>query len=317
MQTGATHTRTPPDHPLTRVRSCAARRCAFDHCFPAEPFLILATLFGTQLLKDGVYYDRYIQDMFIHLNGILHFQRGELPHLSFETPIGFFYYYAFYLATFFAPAGAYTALYANALVAAVATTLCLLAGYRRLTAPWLAVLALYVGVVALTPRHLGQNAITFNAVYNQWSWALLTVLVLVVSIVRRDAQMQRAAVSDALIAGVLLTLLLFTKATAGLVGIGLLGVRLFTVRRNAQPLLFGALTILVVALAVAAIEASCGIVGAYLGNLQHAAAAQGFERRSQLVIMAYVLMIGNMWRCCTTASNFSGAMAARRVACSP
>jgi hypothetical protein len=75
------------------------------------------SLFALQIQRGRVFYEGWVQDIFIHLNALLHIQEGSLPHTGFSTPIGSFYFLAFYIATYFGPPSAYTAVYANGIVA--------------------------------------------------------------------------------------------------------------------------------------------------------------------------------------------------------
>lgn len=262
----------------------AAKR---SHLFVWAALLVLACLFGLQLLRGSVLYDRFVQDAFIHLNGIKHIEAGNLPHVGFTTPIGAFYYLAFYLTTYFAPPSAYTAVYANGLVAGLAAGLCLLAGYRRLRAGWIAVLTLYVGIIVLSPRHLGDIYVSFNAAYNRWAWAILAVLAVVVSLPRVDSENNRAALADGLLSALLVTLLFFTKATYAIVGLGLIIAGLATVRRNQRAWLYGLIVAASIALLVLAVELAFGIVGAYLSDLMRTAQAQEGSRVRQLLLTVY------------------------------
>lgn len=250
--------------------------------------LVLSSLFALQLLRGSVLYDDWVQDIYIHLNGILHIEAGNLPHIGFSTPVGAFYYFAFYLTTYFAAPSAYTAVYANGLVAGLAMGLCLLAGYRRLHPGWTAALMLYVGLVAISPRQLGETFLTFNAAYNRWSWAIFAVLAVVVSLPRVDAERPRAALMDGLLSAVLMALLFFTKATYAVVGLGLILASVVTVRRNAHTRLYSLTTAAALALLIIAVELKFGILLPYIADLQRTAQAQGGTSRvKQLFMIAY------------------------------
>ncbi|MBW3654550.1 MAG: hypothetical protein KY444_00465 [Gemmatimonadetes bacterium] len=271
-----------------RVRIGATRFAARPNLLIWVAAGVLACLFALQLLRGSVLYDAWFQDIFIHLNAIRHIEEGSLPHVGFSTPIGGFYYLAFYLTTFFAAPSAYTAVYANGLVAALAAGLAVLAGYRRLHAGWTAALMFYVGLVALSPRHLGEAVITFNAAYNRWSWALFAVLAVVVSLRRDDAENPRAALMDGVLTAVLLVLLFFTKATYAVVGVGLVLASVATVRRGAQTRVYSFTVAAAGALLFVAVELGVGIVLPYLADLRRAASAQASPRVYQLFEAAYV-----------------------------
>lgn len=250
--------------------------------------LALSSLFAMQVLRGSVLYEGWVQDIFIHLNGILNIQSGNLPHTGFSTPVGPFYYLAHYLTTYFAPPSAFTAVYANGFVAALAALFSLLVGYRRLHPGWTAILILYVGIVAISPRQLGHLFLTFNATYNRWSWAFFAVLAILVSIPPADAERPRAAVQDGALTGVLLGLLFFTKVTYAAVGLGLVLVSLGTVRRSAHPLLYILATVMTAGLLVLLVELRFGIVFPYFADLHRAAQVPGVNRIQQLIMIAYV-----------------------------
>lgn len=250
--------------------------------------LALSSLFGLQLLKGRVLYEGWVQDVFIHLNGILFIQAGKLPHEGFSTPLGAFYYLAHYLTTYFAPPSAFTAVYANGLVAGLAAGLALLTGYRRVHAGWIAILIVYVGILAISPRQLGQLILTFNATYNRWSWAFFAVLAVLVSIRRSDADRRQVAVWDGLLTATLLALLFFTKVTFAAVGLALVLASAVTVRRSSHPLLYVLTTLAALGLMVLLVQLSFGIVVPYFADLHRAAQVPGVNRVQQLIVIAYL-----------------------------
>lgn len=250
--------------------------------------LIVGALFALQILRGSVLYEGWVQGIFIHLNAISHIEGGSLPHIGFSTPIGAFYYLAFYLTTFFAPPSAYTAVYANGIVASLAMVLALLAGYRRLHPGWTSLLALYVGILAVAPRQLGALFISFNASYNRWSWAFFAVLAVVVSIPRSQSGRTRAAVIDGVLSGILVALLFFTKATYAVAGLGLIVASVLTIRRNARPLLYIAATAAMLLASIVVVQITFGIVVPYLSELQRAAQVPGVSRFQQLIMIAYI-----------------------------
>lgn len=259
---------------------------------------LLAFLFGLQIARGTVYYDRFIQDIPIHLNGIAYLQAGLWPHRDFGTPVGVGYYLLFYATTALTAPGAFTAVYANGLAAGIVILLCLAANWKRLNGGWLALLTFYLGLVALSPRHFGAFAVTFNAAYNRWSWALFGILIVVIALERRSSTNESgrnstkpkigAAIGDALLAALLLTLLFYLKVTFAAVGAGLVGVAALTIRRNSNPLVFLAVAGGVSLLMVAAIGLGSGILLPYISDLISAAQAQQ-GRGSQAVLLGLVL----------------------------
>lgn len=245
-------------------------------------------LFVLLLARGTVFYHRYIQDAFIHLNAVRQMEAGEWPHLGFSTPIGFFYYLLFWLGAQIAPLGAYTAVYANGIAAALAMGLALVTGHRRLPLHWTALLVLFVGVLALAPRHFGAFDITYNAAYNRWSWAFFAILAVATGLPSRGSD-RRSVVTDALLAAVLLTLLAYLKMTYAVVGAGLVAVSTVTVQRGRAPWLYGAVAASGAFVLFVAIGGATGLLLPYLSDLIAAGQAQGGGRLTQMLLTAYTL----------------------------
>lgn len=241
-------------------------------------FLVLILLAWAGSAR-GAMYTRWVQDIFIPLEGVIHLQHGQLPHVDFGTPVGVLYYVIQYLPTLVAPLSARTVIWSNAIVAVVAFAVAAYAARDRLPA-WLAAsVSLYVGLVALSTRQLGEKLtfVTNNASYNRWSWALIAVLALLVALPHPRA-LRRTATVDGAIVGVLLAALFLIKITYFVAAFGLFALALVTVRR-AAPLRFGAVALLVLGVVLLAVQLSTGLIGAYLAEMRATVAVQPSKLR--------------------------------------
>ena len=73
-------------------------------------FLVLILLAWAGSAR-GAMYTRWVQDIFIPLEGVIHLKHGQLPHVDFGTPVGVLYYVIQYLPTLVAPLSARTVIW--------------------------------------------------------------------------------------------------------------------------------------------------------------------------------------------------------------
>lgn len=219
----------------------------------------------------GVYFHIFTHDMFVPLEGALHLQHGHLPHRDFVSPLGILYYVIHYLPGLVAPISASTLIHANLLAAVLVALVALIVGRQRLPL-WLAsVVALYLGFVASSPRQIGEaaSAISNNASYNRFGWALIGLLAIVAACPRPDPT-RRAALVDGAVAGGLLTALFLIKLTYAGAGLGIVLVALVTVCRLSDwrfpAMLFGLFGSVVLLM-----ELSTGLIHLYLADVRMAA----------------------------------------------
>lgn len=227
----------------------------------------------------GAMYVSWVQDIFIPLEGVIHLQHGQLPHLDFGSPVGGLYYLIEYLPTLIAPLSARTVLWSNLIVALAAFFIVAWIAYGRLPA-WLAATAsLYVGLVALSTRQLGEKltVVTNNASYNRWSWAILAGLALLVAL-PHPRETQRTTAIDGGVVGLLLAALFMIKITYFVAGFGLLILALATVRRSA-PLRFGVAAAIVLVVVLLSVQILTGMIGAYLAEMRATVAVQPSKLR--------------------------------------
>ncbi|KHL25878.1 hypothetical protein PK98_04625 [Croceibacterium mercuriale] len=234
------------------------------------PFAILVLSALLQVSR-GVYFHIFTHDMFVPLEGALHLQHGHLPHRDFVSPLGILYYVIHWVPGLVVPISASTLIYANLLAALLVALVALVLGRQRLPL-WLAsIVALYLGLVASSPRQIGEaaTAISNNASYNRFGWALIGLLAIVAACPRPDPT-RRSSLIDGAVTGGLLTALFLIKLTYAGAALGIVLVTLVTVRRLSDwrfPAmlfgLFGSVVLLV--------ELGTGLIHLYLADVRMAA----------------------------------------------
>ncbi|WP_152912499.1 hypothetical protein [Candidatus Rhodobacter oscarellae] len=162
----------------------------------------------------------YTHDTFIIYDGIHRLAAGQIPHVDFSTPLGVLGYlgpYAGYLWT-----GSY-----GGSVEAGSVLLALLLGpnaailLARRAHPLTSILFLFaILCLCVVPLNTGEdgNAVTAAMHYNRWGWAILTVLGL--ALISPLQARRFDAISQGLMAGVLLLALAFLKLSYFAVGLG-------------------------------------------------------------------------------------------------
>lgn len=236
------------------------------------PFIALILFCVIQCIR-GVFYDSWVGDIFIPLEGVEHLRHGHLPHRDFSTPVGILYYLIHYLPASIAGLSARTIVYANLIVGLLVALVTVFLGRQRLPLWAASIAALYLGMVATSPRQIGQPfvTVTYNAAYNRYGWALMGVVALIVVLRATDGKRSTEWI-DGIVTGLLLAMLFFIKATYFAAGLGLVAVAMITTRRLTDwrfPLAIGA----VVLVTLATVQLTTGLVGLYIGDLRNAAAA--------------------------------------------
>ncbi len=264
----------------------------------ALPPILLVLLAGVQLAHGGVFYAQWAQDIFIPLEGVVHLQHGQWPHRDFGTPVGALYYAIHYLPTLVAPLSARTIVHANLLVALTASLATLRVGRSRLPLWATTLAAVYVGLLALSPRQLGKAVtdITYNAAYNRYGWSLICVLALVAMLPRPTPTLTptRAQARDGAATAILLALLFTLKITYFAAGAALVAIAMVTVRRRASAP-FGLAALAVFAAAIALFEVTTGLLAPYFADLRNAALVlQGSARTSHVAAITLASLPGGV-----------------------
>ncbi|ANK93018.1 hypothetical protein AMK01_CH03606 [Rhizobium sp. N6212] len=174
---------------------------------------------------------KYVNDLFVFLDGAHRIARGQVPNVDFHSPLG--------PLTFYIPAAGYglSGNMGGAMPAGMAIVVLLLAviaaeivGSRMHKAFGLP-LAIFLLLIAAAPANPGERIgeLTFAMFYNRIGWASLSLL-LVMYLPRLPAAGNSKAV-DAACASLLVLLMLYTKITYGVVGLAFLLFMLFDRRQ--------------------------------------------------------------------------------------
>lgn len=195
------------------------------------PFAIL--LAYTRLLRasGGIVFSQWAVDIFIPLEGALHLQAGHWPHRDFSTPVGSLWYVIHYLPTLVSPLSAQTVIWANLIIATAAAAAMLCACAGKMPRYMASLAAIYAGLLALSPRQIGTSFehLSNNASYNRHCWALISAIAVAALLVPRKASVRRD-VLDGVVAGILIAMCFYIKATYAAAGIAFLGLSIVTVR---------------------------------------------------------------------------------------
>jgi hypothetical protein len=249
---------------------------------------VVLAFVGLQVRRGEIYYEYWMQEIFIPLEGVLHLQHGHRPYVDFSTPVGIFHLLPHYLAARLAGLSGMTVIYANALVGALAFALAALAGIGRLPPSFAGLLSLYVGLTAISPRWLGLSFdnVLYIASYNRWGWSFFCILCLVSCLPRLKGSSTRGCDLDGFLTGFLLFLLFHLKATYFLVGAVLVMISLLTVRR-AHARRYSAITLASFLLLMLVMELATGVTLPYMKELKTGAAAQPGFRLLYFLDIAY------------------------------
>jgi len=175
---------------------------------------------------------KYLNDLFIFLDGVHRVTLGQVPNRDFHTALGPLVYYV--------PAAGYWL--SGSLGGAMPTGMALLTlilsliathvvGSRLRPAVGLP-LALYLILVAAVPANLGESigALSFGMFYNRIGWSALGLLLIMHLEPRRPHRHQFAL--DILCAAGLIVLMLYMKVSYGLAGIAFLLLMLLDPRQR-------------------------------------------------------------------------------------
>lgn len=256
---------------------------------PHSPIVItvlLTTLVCCALLilPGGTATSRYFNDLLIFLDGGYRVVEGQVPNRDFHTALG--------PLSFYIPALGYW-LSGNlgvAMPVGLAATLILTAPImihvlctrvRPLIAvPW----AIFVSLLMITPMNTGEIVInvSFAMFYNRIGWALLGLLLIMHLRPNRPVRYQR--VLDTVAATALTIMLLYSKATYGVVAIGFLCVMLL------QPIQrrWAAAAIAAVGVSAAVIEVFWGGTRMHIEDLQVASRVSAVLPLRDYVVSVFV-----------------------------
>lgn len=268
------------------------RRADGAAAFAVIAVLILIAL--AQLVHGGVFYSQWAPDLFIPLEGVHHLRYGQWPHRDFVTPVGSVWYLINAVPTLVMPISAKVLVWANLIVALIAAIGTLAVCLGKIERPLAALAAVYVGLVALSPRQVGEGFrhVSNNASYNRHCWALIAVVALATLLPASPTHpaRRRHDLIDALVCAVLIALCFYIKITYAAAGFGLIGAAVLTTRGFAGWR-FAALASSLALTLIAAFGVLTGDLGGYLADMKTAVAVlPDTARRSQIVFQtAYAL----------------------------
>ena len=165
---------------------------------------------------------KYVNDLFVFLDGVHRIHSGQVPNRDFHTALGPLVYYApaigYWLSGSFGGAIPVGMALIIAIIALPASHIL----SSRLRPAIALPLGLYLILVAATPINLGENmsALSFAMFYNRIGWAALGFLLVMHLRPARPCRFQHAL--DAGCAAILVAVMLYTKISYGVVGIGFL-----------------------------------------------------------------------------------------------
>jgi hypothetical protein len=175
---------------------------------------------------------KYVNDLFIFLDGVYRIDSGQVPNQDFHTALGPLVYYipalGYWLSGTFGgamPVG--MALIVAVLALPVAHIIS-----SRLRPAIALPLGIYLILVAAVPINLGEGigALSFAMFYNRIGWAALGMML--VMHLRPIRVSRRQHVLDAICAALLVLLMLYVKISYGVVGTGFLILLLLDPRQH-------------------------------------------------------------------------------------
>ena len=212
---------------------------------------------------------KYLNDLFVFLDGGYRILAGQVPHRDYHTPIGA-------LADFLPAIGLWlTGSAGGAMPTGLAVLVLLIApvvthvlGTRlRPVLAW--PFAAYLVLILAAPANVGEppGTLSFAMFYNRIGWVALALLLTMALPARAGPR----PVRDGVCAGLLTLLLLYLKISYGTVALAFLGFMLLDPAERRWP----ASALILVAVVTLALEALCGLPSAYLSDLARAGPARG------------------------------------------
>ena len=215
---------------------------------------------------------RYLNDLMMFLDGAHRIVSGQVPHRDFHTPMG--------AVTNGLPAiglwltgslGAAMPTGVGLLILALAPVMAYVLT-SRLRPAFALPMAVYLSLILAAPANLGESpgALSFAMFFNRIGWAALSLLL----ILFLPPRIGPRVAADGICAAVLTLLMLYTKASFGLVAVGFLACLLLDHAR--RP--WAALALAATAAVTLALEAIWRLPSAYAVDLAQALHASGAVR---------------------------------------
>lgn len=214
---------------------------------------------------------KYMNDLFIFIDGVHRVSLGQVPNVDFHTALGPLVYYAPALGYWMSghlgaamPVG--MALLVLALAPAAAHILS-----SRLRPAIALPLAAFLILIAAVPINLGEGigALSFAMFYNRIGWSALGILVILYLQPAHARPYQRTL--DALCAALLVLIMLYIKVSYGVVSLAFLGLMLLDSRQR----VWAVAAIGLVVTAGLVVEALWGGTAAHIADLVLASEVSG------------------------------------------
>jgi hypothetical protein len=227
---------------------------------------------------------KYLNDLFIFLDGAHRVTLGQVPNRDFHTALGPIVYYA--------PAVGYwlSGTFGGAMPIGIALVILSLAPAAahilssRLRPAIALPLGLYLLLIAAVPINLGEGigSLSFAMFYNRIGWSLLGFLLIMH--LRPAHPHRHQIVLDALAAACLVLLMLYTKISYGAVGLGFLVLMLLDPQQRRWAA--GALGLVLACGLV--VEAFWGGTAAHIRDLLLAGRVSGNAKPPDQLVMAFL-----------------------------
>jgi hypothetical protein len=195
-----------------------------ERSIPVGPILLAsAALFALLLALPGqTVTTRYLDDLFVILDGAYRIAAGQVPNQDFHTPLGPFAYYL--SAAGYALSGTLGGAMPTAMAAiTLALALPMVHILSSRLHPFIAIpYGLFLLLILAVPINLGEavTSLSFAKFYNRIGWAALGALL--VMYLRPESVDRRQEMLDALCVTALTVLMLYTKLSYGVVALAFL-----------------------------------------------------------------------------------------------
>lgn len=246
--------------------------------------LVAVTLISAIALPPYSYSGKYTNDILIFLDGGYRLVSGQVPNRDFHTPLGPL---AFGLPAFGlwlgGTLGGMMPL-ATALFTAALSLVLIYVGTSRLPVFVALAFATYLLLLVVAPLNTGDPAlhVSFAMFYNRFSWAALSLLLLLALPRKPD---RGSAWLDAIVAATLLLFMFYTKVSYAAFGLLFAGLLALTgPSRGAAIAALGAF-----AAAVAVVELPWGGTAGYLRDIRNAGEVSGAVRGALFTLPRIVL----------------------------
>jgi len=259
-----------------------------DRRLPVRAFLLVVAATCALLLAfpGQTVTTRYLDDLLLILDGAYRVTAGQVPSHDFHTPLGPLTYYLPTMGYVLSGSLGGTMPAAMALITLALSIPMLHVLSSRLHAVIAILFGVFLLLILAVPINLGEGitALTFAKFYNRIGWAALGILLIMY--LRPRQLRKRQEILDVLCAAALALVMLYTKATYGIVALAFL-VFMLTDRQQRRWVLVALALIVFSTLAIEVIWRSSL---SYLGDLRLALDVGGHLRGTWGQIVDHILV---------------------------